>query len=96
MHVSNRHLELSSVVVGIADANDLKSWVYSEDSGRDNEYIFSTSVVVSAREEDDVGKLASSRINGHWTEAEDHQRVWTDDYSNVLGAVWRRLRSGEE
>jgi hypothetical protein len=95
MHVSNRHLELSSVVVGIADANDLKSWVYSEDSGRDNEYIFSTSVVVSAREEADVGALASS---DKWalTEAEDHQRVWTDDYSNVLGAVWRRLRDGEQ
>lgn len=95
MHVSNRHLELSSVVVGIADANDLKSWVYSEDTSRDNEYIFSTSVVVSAREETDVGKLASS---DQWalTEAEDNQRVWTDDYSNVLGAVWRRLRRGEE
>ena len=49
MHVSNRHLELTSVVVGIADANDLKSWVYNEDSGRDPEYIFATSVVVSAR-----------------------------------------------
>src|SRR4249920_984990 len=95
MHVSNRHLELESVVVGIADANDLKSWVYSEDSGRDDEYIFSTSVVVSARDEADVGKLASS---DQWTmtEAEDNQRVWTDDYSNVLGAVWRRLRNGEE
>ncbi|HMH99096.1 MAG TPA: fused MFS/spermidine synthase, partial [Bradyrhizobium sp.] len=55
MHVSNRHLELSSVVVGIAEANDLKSWVYSEDSNRDSEYIFATSVVVSAREETDVG-----------------------------------------
>jgi hypothetical protein len=95
MHVSNRHLELSSVVVGIADANDLKSWVYSEDSGRDNEYIFSTSVVVCAREEADVGKLASSE---QWalTEADENQRVWTDDYSNVLGAVWRRMRNGEE
>jgi hypothetical protein len=95
MHVSNRHLELSSVVVGIAEANDLKSWVYSEDSSRDNEYIFSTSVVVSAREEADVGALASS---DKWalTEAEDNQRVWTDDYSNVLGAVWRRLRDGEQ
>src|SRR2546426_744458 len=95
MHVSNRHLELSSVVVGIADANDMKSWVYSEDSGRDSEYIFSTSVVVSARQEADVGSLASS---DQWalTEAEDNQRVWTDDYSNVLGAVWRRLRDGEQ
>jgi hypothetical protein len=95
MHVSNRHLELSSVVVGIADANDLKSWVYSEDSNRESEYIFATSVVVSAREETDVGKLASSE---QWalTEADEHQRVWTDDYSNVLGAVWRRLRDGEQ
>ena len=95
MHVSNRHLELSSVVVGIAEANELKSWVYSEDSGRDSEYIFSTSVVVSAREEADIGKLASS---DQWaeTEADEKQRVWTDDYSNVLGAVYRRLRDGEQ
>jgi hypothetical protein len=94
MHVSNRHLELSSVIVGISDANDLKSWVYSEDSNRDNEYIFSTTVVVSAREEADVGTLANSDV---WelTEPTDDQRVWTDDYSNVLGAVWRRLRDGE-
>ena len=94
MHVSNRHLELASVVVGIADANDLKSWVYNEDSGRDDEYIFTTAVVISAREEADVGLLASSE---QWvlTEANNNQRVWTDDYSNILGAVWRRLRDGD-
>jgi hypothetical protein len=95
MHVSNRHLELASVVVGIASANDLKSWVYNEDSDRDNEYIFATQVVVSAREEVDVGSLATSE---QWalTKANEKQRVWTDDYSNVLGAVLRRLRRVEE
>ncbi|ABD88829.1 spermidine synthase [Rhodopseudomonas palustris] len=95
MHVSNRHLELASVVVGIADANALKSWVYSEDSGRDAEYIFSTSVVLSAAAAADVGAVASS---DKWaaTPADKTQRVWTDDYSNVLGAVWRRLRDGEQ
>jgi hypothetical protein len=95
MHVSNRHLELESVVVGIADANDLKSWVYNEDSGRDDEYIFSTDVVVCAREEADVGRLASA---DKWAETEptEDQRVWTDDYSNILGAVYRRLRFGEQ
>jgi hypothetical protein len=94
MHVSNRHLELASVVVGIADANGLKSWVYNEDSGRDSEYIFATNVVVSARDEADIGKLASS---DKWeeTDARPDQRVWTDDYCNVLGAVYRRLRDGE-
>ncbi len=95
MHVSNRHLELTSVVVGIAVANGLKSWSFSEDSDRDAEYIFSTSVVISAREPEDVGSIATSQ---DWTltEPRPHQRVWTDDYSNVLGAVWRRLREGEE
>ncbi|MDB5631077.1 MAG: hypothetical protein JWQ51_3417 [Tardiphaga sp.] len=95
MHVSNRHLELASVIVGIADENDLKSWVFSEDSNRDNEYIFATSVVVSARAEADVGKLATS---DSWAETDPTpgQRVWTDDYSNVLGAVWRRLKDGEK
>ncbi|HVX78355.1 MAG TPA: fused MFS/spermidine synthase [Bradyrhizobium sp.] len=94
MHVSNRHLELASVVAGIADANGLKSWHYDEDSNRDSEYIFPTDVVVSARQEADIGRLASSDL---WEEtaADDNQRVWTDDYSNILGAVYRRLREGE-
>jgi hypothetical protein len=95
MHVSNRHLELASVVVGIADANDMKSWVFSEDSGRDNEYIFSTNVVISAREPADVGTIALPSSQWALTDAKDDQRVWTDDYSNVLGAVWRRLRDGD-
>jgi hypothetical protein len=95
MHVSNRHLELSSVVVGIADANGLKSWVFSEDANRDGEYIFSTTVVLSARDEGDIGKLAG---DDKWTltEPKRDRRVWTDDYSNILGAVWRRLKDGEE
>ncbi|MBR0716767.1 spermidine synthase [Bradyrhizobium liaoningense] len=94
MHVSNRHLDLETVVVGIADANDLKSWVFNEDSGRDADYIFSTDVVISAREEADIGKLAASK---QWeeTEFDDKQRVWTDDYSNIVGALYRRLRDGE-
>ncbi|MES2750021.1 MAG: fused MFS/spermidine synthase [Pseudomonadota bacterium] len=95
MHVSNRHLELASVVVGIAEENDLKSWVYNEDSGRDSEYIFTTEVVISAHQEADVGTIASDT---KWTltEATEGQRVWTDDYSNVLGAVWRRMKGGDE
>ncbi len=94
MHVSNRHLELASVVVGIAQANDLMSWVYNEDSNRDGEYIFATNVVVSARAETDIGGLASSD-SWELTAADPGQRAWTDDYSNVLGAVYRRLRDGD-
>lgn len=95
MHISNRHLELASVVVGISNANGLKTWVFNEDSGRDAEYIFSTTVAVSAREAADVGSIAT---DDKWemSPPRANQRVWTDDYSNVLGAVWRRLRKGED
>ncbi len=94
MHVSNRHLELESVVVGIAGANGMTSWVYNEDSGRDNDYIFSTTVVVSARRYADVGTIGSSSV---WTLTAPNPdlRVWTDDYCNVLGAVWRRFSDDE-
>ena len=51
--------------------------------------------MVSARKQADVGVLASS---DQWaeTEADEKQRIWTDDYCNVLGAVYRRLRDGEQ
>ena len=94
MHVSNRHLDLEPVAVGIADANGMKSWVYNEDSGRDDDYIFATDVVVSAREKVDIGRLGASK---QWVEtmADKKQRVWTDDYSNIIGALYRRLHDGE-
>jgi len=94
MHVSNRHLELASVVAGIAGANGLTSWHFNEDSGRDDAYVFTTDVVISARTDTDIGSLAS---NDKWvkTVPPADQRVWTDDYSNILGAVWRRLRDGD-
>lgn len=95
MHVSNRHLELASVVTGIAEANGLKSWVFDEDSGRDAEYIFATNVVISARNDIDVGSIALPSSQWALTPARPDRRVWTDDYSNILGAVWRRLRDGD-
>ncbi|WP_398466210.1 spermidine synthase [Tardiphaga sp.] len=95
MHVSNRHLELASVVTGIAGANGLTSWVFNEDTGRDAEYIFSTNVVISARDAADVGSVAQPSSSWTLTAAKPDQRVWTDDYSNILGAVWRRLRDGD-
>ena len=91
MHVSNRHLELASVVVGIAAANGLKSWHFSEDVERDDPYIFTTEVVLSAHADADIGPLV---WNENWAArtTDPTQGVWTDDYCNILGAVWRRLR----
>jgi hypothetical protein len=94
MHISNRHLELGSVVAGIAHANGLVSRVNNRgarDDEDDAKYIFTSNVVISAREEKDFGQLLEDK---DWTELDIDatQRVWTDDYSNVVGAIIRNLR----
>src|SRR5256714_3389914 len=94
MHVSNRHLELASVVAGIAHANGLVSRVNNRaarDDEEDARYIFTSTVVISAREEKDFGELLDDK---DWQPIEPApgQRFWTDDYSNVVGAIIRNLR----
>jgi hypothetical protein len=92
MHVSNRHLELASVVAGIAAANGVVTLVSdSPDSGELSEpYKFGSTVAAVAREREDFGPLARS---SDWeaTAPDPKQWVWTDDYSNVFGSLWRKL-----
>ena len=92
MHVSNRHLELASVVAGIAAANGLTT-LFSEGADIDeaaNPYKFSATVAAVARSEEDFGPLAHS---ADWTLAspDPNQWVWSDDYCNIVGAVIRKL-----
>ncbi len=90
MHISNRHLELASVVTGIAAANGLQTWVYNRaDNGSDDDYMFTSEVAISAAELADIGELA---YDGDWQLRQPNpgQRTWTDDYSNILGAVLRK------
>jgi hypothetical protein len=92
MHVSNRHLELASVVAGIAAANGLITRV-NDSSDLDeaaNPYKFIATVAAVARSEEDFGALAQAR---DWAlKAPDPgQWVWTDDYCNIVGAVLRKL-----
>ena len=91
MHISNRHLELRSVVVGIAAANKLKTWTWDRQNEDydDGEFVFSSDVAISAENAEDIGELAN---NDSWTLTEPNPavRTWTDDYSNVAGAIWRK------
>jgi hypothetical protein len=93
MHISNRHLELASVVAGIATANGLLTLVSDRPDLDEtaNPYKFSGTVAAVARGREDFGELAQA---GDWeiTPPDPAQRVWTDDYCNILGAVLRQLR----
>jgi hypothetical protein len=99
-HISNRHLELSGVIAGIAAANDLKTWVgvdIPRPAKKDNEpedddtYIYTSQLAISAAKSEDIGALATSP---HWkfTRPDPKDRVWSDDYSNILGPLIKRLR----
>ena len=64
MHISNRHLELASVITGIAAANGLQTWVYDRgDTGSDDDYMFTSEVAISAARLADIGELA---YDGDW------------------------------
>jgi hypothetical protein len=94
MHLSNRHLELASVVAGVAEANRMVTRLNDDetDDTDDDEYRFESTVAAVARKDADFGALAASK---HWEvkAADPDQRVWTDDYSNVVGAILRKLRA---
>jgi hypothetical protein len=91
MHISNRHLDLKTVVGGIADANGLRTWFWSSETEEtdDKNFIFASDVAIAAENIDDIGEL---KWNGSWvlTSPDPSVRTWTDDYSNIAGALWRR------
>lgn len=92
MHISNRHLELESVVVGIAAANGMQTWVWNDPlyGASIANLIYPSEVAVSADRPEDVGDIA---VSSRWTlvKADPSHRVWTDDYSNIAGAFWRKI-----
>jgi hypothetical protein len=94
IHVSNRFLELASVVAGIAAANGAVARVNdgSDFVEKESEYLFVGTVVAVARNDLDFGALAFSNYWPRQT-PDPNQWVWTDDYSNVVGAVIRQLRA---
>lgn len=95
MHISNRHLELASVVAGIANANGMVVRVHNSTEGdeevNDEDYKFSGTVTAIARKPEDFGALNAKK---QWQDQKPDptQWVWTDDYSNILGSMLRHAR----
>ena len=92
VHISNRHMELASVVAGIAHANGLVTWLNDVSSSEDDaEYKYASTVCAVARSEDDFSDEMADDDGWEAQEPDEHQWVWTDDYSNIVGAMIRQL-----
>ena len=91
-HISNRFMELASVIEGAARARgfeayynslDLRFWTPNAEKLDLRPYL-----AVVARSPAALRDLTSDPA---WHGAEDNEvsPAWTDDYSNIIGAIWR-------
>ena len=88
-------MELASEVAGVAAANGMVTAtedIDEEDMGANSdEYRFDSTVAIVANSVEDLAPILKQK---GWEKLEPTpgQRVWTDDYSNILGAIIRNWR----
>ncbi len=91
MHISNRHMELARVVAAVAAVEGLVTYVRQDDrpDADPPDYRMNAIVAALARAPADLGDLPRRR---GWHEVKPDPRVpaWTDDYSDILGAILRK------
>lgn len=88
-HVSNRHMELASVVAAVGAAEGLVAY-FKQDAGANdfhNDYRANSEVVAMARAVTDLGDLPS---RPGWRRIELKTAAWTDDYSDILRSILRK------
>ncbi|MFI5014639.1 MAG: spermidine synthase [Hyphomicrobiales bacterium] len=91
-NISNRNIELGSVLAASAEANGLVMLWKRDQSPVDTERTMHSQaeVAVLARQPQDTGIAPTA---AGWASASSAgTRVWSDDYSDLVGAIWRRYR----
>jgi spermidine synthase len=89
MHISNRHMELASVVAAVGNAEGLvTAFKRQRPDASAPELSAGSAVAVLARQEADFGDLLT-RQGWQRIEAQAAVPAWTDDYSDLLSAIMR-------
>lgn len=93
MHISNRHLNLAPVVAAVGAAEGFTTFLKLGESSEDFavDYKAAAQVVALARDVADLGGLPA--MPG-WEKRMPTPSVaaWTDDYSDIIGALMRKKR----
>jgi hypothetical protein len=89
MHISNRHMELAKVVAAVGATEGLVTFAKADDKANSFAADFRANALVAvlARSVDDLGRLPQ-----HGWEKAGAPKVapWTDDYSDIIGAILRK------
>lgn len=93
VHISNRHLDLSRIVARIANRLGVPAYYQYFSPGEDGVQPLAAAasqVVVFGRSET---ALSAIKSDPRWSLLEsDGKRAWSDDYSNVIGAIVAKHR----
>ena len=93
-HISNRHMDLRPFVARTAADLGLVSFaqITPFQPNLEDDMFARSMVIVVVEKPADVGPVAKDDT---WSRVEPDPsiRAWTDDYSNILDAIWRKLRS---
>ncbi len=95
-HISNRHMRLAEVVASVAATQDMVTFSLLKIADKTvNRFDESSIVAIIARDKSDLGKIASE---GVWREVPVEKAIkpWTDDYSNIMAAIYRHYARGYE
>jgi hypothetical protein len=91
IHITNKYMELASVVAAMAAAEGLV--IYHKQDERPAavpfDYKANVSLAALARRRGDLGDLPD-RPGWHELKPVAGVSAWTDDYSNILGAIFRK------
>jgi hypothetical protein len=91
INISNKHMELASVVANSAAANGMVTAVKRDSANVSTAATLhlQAEIALVARSR---GDLAALRLGRDWkiVEPRHDERVWSDDYSDVLGAILRK------
>ena len=98
LNISNRNIELTSVVAASAAANGMVAFVKRDPRAIDfrESYQARAEIALVVRDADDVAAALAAK--GGWQRVAPNPavRTWTDDYSNILSAIWRKVGPGGE
>lgn len=93
LHLSNRHLDLNGAAQAVAVAAGGQALLQEHRAGEENRALWESDadVLMVARSAAALQRYAGDR---RWKPADPSlARPWTDDYVNLPGALWRRLRA---
>lgn len=90
LHISNRHLDLVGVASAVAASIPGLHAAFVHDLRVNSLDVSTSRVLIASRSAEAIDKVLRWKGAIRASAATDH--VWTDDYSDILGAMWRRLR----